>query len=298
MSVYTSTKLTTDHGSRFLAKPTRIVLHHGATTSLSGLIALMMPGGRTVSAHAAIGGREIVNVVPESRRSYSLGSALFERSILSAECVNSTGAPYWLLSDETHESIARWVADVSRRHKIKPHRDGPPSSWTVIGHREVYTIHRKGYATACPGGMRLDWIAKRAQELLGNGTSLAGSGTPITTKKDYDMFPIVRNEGTFEASVFNAYFHGDSDKERGYYVVTDPDELIDLERVLTQKGAGAAKREPRAVYIRMQATFRIAHANTDCALCREVSPVAAKVDLSPVLEALSGIRATLARIFK
>ncbi len=166
MSVYTSTQLTTDHGSREGVKPSLIVLHHAAMTSLPGLIGLMMPGGRTVSAHAAIGGDEIVNVVPEDRRSYSLGAAVFERRVLSAECVNSAGAPGWPLSDATHESIARWVADVATRHGIKPHRDGDPKGWTVIGHREVYTVHGQSYATACPGGMRLDAVVARAQEII------------------------------------------------------------------------------------------------------------------------------------
>ena len=182
MSIYTSTRRTTDHGSRFGFKPKRFALHHGATTSLAGLLRLMMPGGRKVSAHAAIDGDQIVSVVPESRRSFSLASALFERDVLSAECVNSRGAPSWALSDRTHESIARWVADVCRRHSIRPHRDGKPKTWTVIGHREVYTIHRRGYATACPGGMRLDSITRRAQQILAGG-QLAGSATEI---KDND----------------------------------------------------------------------------------------------------------------
>ena len=182
MSIYTSTRRTTDHGSRFGFKPKRVVLHHAATTSLAVLLRLMMPGGRTVSAHAAIADDEIVSVVPESRRSFSLASSFFERNVLSAECVNSTGAPNWALSDRTHESIARWVADCSRRHGIRPHRDGNPKTWTVIGHREVYTIHRRGYATACPGGMRLDSITRRAQQILAGG-QLAGSATEI---KDND----------------------------------------------------------------------------------------------------------------
>lgn len=166
MSVYTRSAPTTDHGSRFGARPTRVVLHHAATSDLEALLALMQPGGRTVSAHAAIGGREIVAVVPEERRSFSLAAALFERSILSAECINSTGAPTWNLSAETHESIARWVADVCTRWGIVPHRDGPPKSWTVLGHREVHTIHGAGYATACPGGMNLDGITARAQQIM------------------------------------------------------------------------------------------------------------------------------------
>lgn len=170
MTVYTSTQLTSDHGSREGVKPSLIVLHHAATTSLSGLIGLMMPGGRIVSAHAAIGGDEIVNTVPEDRRSYSLGAAVFERRVLSAECVNSAAAPGWPLSDATEESTARWVADVSVRRGIRPHREGDPKGWTVIGHREVFTIHGQSYATACPGGMRLDAVVARAQQIIAEQT--------------------------------------------------------------------------------------------------------------------------------
>jgi len=193
MTVYTRTELTTDHGSRFLAKPNLIVLHHGATTSLKGLIATMMPGGRTVSAHAAIGGDEIVNVVPEGRRSFSLGAAIFERRVLSAECVNDTLAPAYTLSAETEESIARWVADVAKRWGIRPHREGPPKSWTVIGHREAKTIHGVSYATACPGGMQLDRIVRRAQELLAKP---AGKGEEIMATNYVNIDTYVTKPGS------------------------------------------------------------------------------------------------------
>jgi hypothetical protein len=261
VSIYTSTRRTTDHGSRFGFKPKRVVLHHAATTSLAVLLRLMMPGGRTVSAHAAIDGDQIVSVVPESRRSFSLASSFFERNVLSAECVNSRGAPSWALSDRTHESIARWVADVCRRHSIRPHRDGKPKTWTVIGHREVYTIHRRGYATACPGGMRLDSITRRAQQILAGG-QLAGGATTITdTEQDDDMRLVKRNDtATPEWSLFHPSFRGPSEKERGYYVITDFDEATDWARLL-YKGSGSEQSEARDVYIRLQASARTAHEN-------------------------------------
>lgn len=168
MTVYTAVRPTTDCGPRVGGqKPNIVVLHHTAgVMSVDALVSMMMPGGRTVSAHAAIKDRDIVNVVPESKRAFALADAAFDSRALNAECINSTGGPNWQLSDQTHESIARWVADVCKRHDIKPHRSGPAKTWTVIGHREVYTIHKAGYATACPGGMRLDWIVNRAQEIL------------------------------------------------------------------------------------------------------------------------------------
>jgi hypothetical protein len=194
MTVYTSTQLTTDSGDRHGVKPSLVVLHHTAFAgSIQNLVNSMMPGGRTVSAHAAIKDGQIINVVPESRRSFSLGAAIFERRVLSAECVNSTASPSWSLSDATHESIAQWVADVCRRHGIRPHREGAAAAWTVISHREVSTIHREGYATACPGGMRVDWIVARAQQLLTPTT------TPTATKED-DMAQglLFRNSDTGE----------------------------------------------------------------------------------------------------
>lgn len=168
MSVYTAIRPTTDCAPRNNGQdPNIVVLHHTAgVMSIDALVSMMMPGGRTMSAHAAIKDRDIVSVVPESKRAYALSDGAFDSRALNAECINSTGGPAWELSDATHESIARWVADVCKRHGIRPHRDGPQKTWTVIGHREVNSIHGAGYATACPGGMRLNWIVERAQDLM------------------------------------------------------------------------------------------------------------------------------------
>lgn len=168
MTVYTDVRPTTDCAPRLGGKkPNIVVLHHTAgIMTIDQLVGMMQPGGRTVSAHAAIKDRDIVSVVPESKRAYALADPTFDSRALNAECINSTGGPTWQLSDATHESIARWVADVCKRHGIRPHRSGSPKTWTVIGHREVSSIHGAGYATACPGGMRLDWIVKRARELM------------------------------------------------------------------------------------------------------------------------------------
>lgn len=189
MTAYTAVRPTTDCGTRLGGqKPNIIVLHHTAgVMSIDTLVAMMQPGGRTVSAHAAIKDRDIVSVVPESKRAYALADGAFDSRAFNAECINSTGSPTWQLSDATHESIARWVADVCKRWGIRPHRSGPAKSWTIIGHREVYSIHRVGYATACPGGMKLDWVVTRAQQLMEDADmptpqeiAKAVWGTPIT----------------------------------------------------------------------------------------------------------------------
>lgn len=160
----TATRLTTDHAERS-ERVTHVVLHHAATTSLASLEYLMEPGGRTVSAHYAVKDRERVLKVPLDRRAYSLGSPRWDSKAVTVECANES-VRGWTISAASHESLALIVAHAAERFGFTPHRDGPPETWTVLGHREVYTIHGASYATACPGGLDLDLVTRRARELM------------------------------------------------------------------------------------------------------------------------------------
>ena len=82
----------------------------------------------------------------------------------------------------------------------------------------------------------------------------------IDTEQDDDMRLVKRNEGTPEWSLFHPSFRGPSEKERGYYVITDFDEATDWARLL-YKGSGSEQSETREVYIRLQASARTAHEN-------------------------------------
>ena len=82
----------------------------------------------------------------------------------------------------------------------------------------------------------------------------------IDTEQDDDMRLVKRNEGTPEWSLFHPSFRGPSEKERGYYVITDFDEATDWARLL-YKGSGSEQSETRDVYIRLQASARTAHEN-------------------------------------
>jgi len=84
--------------------------------------------------------------------------------------------------------------------------------------------------------------------------------TITDTEQDDDMRLVKRNEGTPEWSLFHPSFRGPSEKERGYYVITDPDEALAWARLL-YKGAGSEQSEPRNVYITLQAVGHVAHAN-------------------------------------
>lgn len=160
----TATRLTTDHAERS-ERVSHVVLHHAATTSLASLEYLMEPGGRTVSAHYAVKDRERVLKVPLDRRAYSLGSPRWDSKAVTVECANES-VRGWTISAASHESLALIVAHAAERFGFTPHRDGPPETWTVLGHREVYTIHGASYPTACPGGLDLDLVTRRARELM------------------------------------------------------------------------------------------------------------------------------------
>ena len=90
MTAYTAVRPTTDCGTRLGGqKPNIIVLHHTAgVMSIDTLVAMMQPGGRTVSAHAAIKDRDIVSVVPERKperkRAYALADGAFDSRAFNA----------------------------------------------------------------------------------------------------------------------------------------------------------------------------------------------------------------------
>lgn len=161
----TSISGTTDRSARTAGPLNMVILHHGATTSLQQIVDMMQPGGRKVSAHCAVKDKQIVATVDENYRAWSLSDAYWDSRSFTVECANESTAG-WTISDDSHESLARLTADWAKRYNFPIIRSGDPKTWTLIGHGEVYTIHGGSYATACPGGMNLDWIANRANQIL------------------------------------------------------------------------------------------------------------------------------------
>ena len=148
------------------------VLHHGAIFSLSELRRLEM-GAKQVSSTAIVEDDVAELMIPsDGDRAWSLSDAWWDSALRSIETVNLS-ANGWTISDASHETLAHAVAYWSEREGWWPHRDGDPATWTVLGHRELYTIHGASYATACPGGMDLARITRRAQEIR-NGDDLMG----------------------------------------------------------------------------------------------------------------------------
>lgn len=141
------------------------VLHHAAMKDLDLLRSLEM-GLKQVSSSAIVKNGQREKMMDEDVwRAWSLSSAYWDSALRSVETCNET-IEGWTISDESHRSLGRIVAYWAQRDGFWPHRDGNPETWTVIGHREVYTIHGGSYATACPGGMDLNLVVKYAQEFL------------------------------------------------------------------------------------------------------------------------------------
>lgn len=167
---------TETHNTRQYSSRTRsvggVVLHHAATTNADQVINMEVSGSKQVSSHQVVKNERSAGIVQEQFRAWSLSDAYWDSWALTVECANESSNG-WTISDASHEKLAQHVADWARRYGFYPHRNGDPKTWTVIGHREVYSIHGGSYATACPGGMDLDRITRRAQEILGGVLTLS-----------------------------------------------------------------------------------------------------------------------------
>lgn len=137
-----------------------IILHHCASTNMDGVIGMMTSGSREVSANYVVKDARIASVVPEEKRSWSVSSSLWDGRSITFEICNESVGGDWPVSAASHESVAKLVADICRRYGIPCNRD------RIFGHRELLPRHGAGYATACPGGLNLDWIVTRAAQIL------------------------------------------------------------------------------------------------------------------------------------
>ncbi len=200
-----------------------VVLHHAAMTSLSGLQYLAM-GGKQVSATAICKDDISKQLMTDEFRAWSLSSAWGDSSFRSVETCNQSTDGY-TISDASHWELAYLVAYWAERDGFWPHRTGASNTWTVIGHREAYTIWDISYATACPGSMDLNLVTARAQEILN------GSSAPTPSGKQEDMeFRVIKDSNPAVAVVYDSTTYTEIDSK------TDPVEFAASE---SAHGAGA-----------------------------------------------------------
>lgn len=178
----------------------RIVLHHNASTSDN------IPGvwqNRAASAHYQVTPNAIRQCVDEGNTAWHAGNWAMNLRSIGIEHLNSSGAPNWDVADETEERSAALVADACKRHGI------PCDRGHILGHNEVS-------ATACPGGLDVDKIVRRANEIMGGASAnipAAPSTPPVTESTStgwcyFDYRGNVRQQPTTESAIMATYNAG------------------------------------------------------------------------------------------
>lgn len=127
----------------------------------------MVSGSKQVSSNSICTNTgELWLIVPGQYRAWTSSDRFFDSKSWTVECANlSTNG--WTISRESHEALAQLAAALCVEHGWgRLNRSGSPSTWNVIGHREIYQLFGRSYATSCPGGMDLDWIVRRGNEIL------------------------------------------------------------------------------------------------------------------------------------
>lgn len=139
-----------------------IIIHHAASTSLDSVGVVFSQYGRQASAHYGVKGKAVHQYVREEDTAWHCGVWSGNCRMIGIETVNSTGAPDWLVDEETFETLVKLCADIAKRNnlgmlKFEPNEDFPNLS-----------AHRDWYATYCPGDYlysRMNELANRANDI-------------------------------------------------------------------------------------------------------------------------------------
>lgn len=167
------------------------IVHHYAGTQdpASARARFMSSNDRSVSPNYQVNADgSVYEIVPPDRyRAWTTGT--IDHQAVTCETQNTTGAPTWGISRESHEAIARLIAWASARYGFPIQRgrvaDGDVVEVPgVVGHRE--TPAGKATGTACPGpSMDLDWLVARARQIANGEDDL---GTLDNTEENYQTF--------------------------------------------------------------------------------------------------------------
>lgn len=184
--------ITTDCEPRVRGYRDYLIIHHTATTSESGALAIMQPNdGRTVSANWVLGrDGKYWRVVPEYLRAWTSASWLDDIAT-TVEVVNQTGSPTWGISEDQRIALAYLAVRLFREGLLQE-----LSRRYIIGHNEVSTYAPgTSYATSCPGpDMLLDHIVELAKHIY------AGGSPASAPKLEVDMPFLLRNDTAPSAS--------------------------------------------------------------------------------------------------
>lgn len=160
-------------GSIQRKKIDRIVIHHNATTNKDIAIDTWLASGNAqTSAHYEVADNEIIGIVGEETTAWHAGNSDMNARSIGIENLNSTLAPTWQISKTTFENLARLVADICRRYGFKP------DTTHVISHNQVVP-------TACPGGIDMNRLRARAQQIYDGNNANANKPKPSKRRYGY-----------------------------------------------------------------------------------------------------------------
>ena len=145
-SNYTKGRTDTIHG---------IVIHHAASTSLDSVGQVFSQYGRGGSAHYGVKGNQIHQYVREEDTAWHCGDWPGNCCTIGIETVNSTGAPSWMVDDETFNTLAKLCADIAKRNGLGRVKFGPNDVYPTL------SAHRDWSPTYCPG----DYLYGKMNEL-------------------------------------------------------------------------------------------------------------------------------------
>lgn len=181
------------NADRNRVKIDRIVLHHNAGTSDAGARRTWYKStGIGTSAHYQVAGRTLWGCVGENFVAYHAGNYPMNQRSIGIEHLNSTGAPNWLVSEDTIKTSIKLVADICKRYGI------PCDRKHILKHSEVSP-------TACPGGLPVDRIVREAKALIDGKPVQVKTATPVakpavikTSKKVYRADEIKHVAGLYQ----------------------------------------------------------------------------------------------------
>lgn len=162
------------------AKVSKIVIHHGATTSLSSIGAVFQQPNRNGSAHYGVGEKKIIQYVDENNTAWHASNWDINSLSIGIETTNSTGCvnnndsdkDSWKVSDISLRTLITLVADIGKRYSLGTLVPGENVTWHSL------------YAnTFCPGNYlrsKIEYICKEANEINNMGQLVI---TDIDNKK-------------------------------------------------------------------------------------------------------------------
>lgn len=155
-------------------KPSHFVIHHAATTSLSGAVKTLSGASGEPTASYVVDGSRVVGMVAEENSPWTNGRWMSNACSVTFELINAGGSASagWLApSAETIETTA-WL--LARSYFLWEMTGGLEYGRNIFGHNDVSKT-----ATACPGSTDIQAIIKRANSII---SSMAGFWEPKPTE--------------------------------------------------------------------------------------------------------------------